>query len=428
MPTLTDTTTPRTRDLKAYLGRLHATLKDEERFAATKARISAETAAFTREHRDQLKPTWGRASLTLGKTLLGVLSPLILAWRFAEAGLWPVAALLVPIAGVALYGGISIVHDAVHGSFFPSRRANRLLGELLAPLFAMDFMTFKRSHMKHHRHNQSLTHDPKYPKVPWPAEVLGDEEAERRDGGLVAALLRLPIRGWFVLARGVLRFPAVVRHAFYVATVMVFGGPVALLFGGEISLLSRDWRAGGPLFSLVRTVLTYALLAWTSPLLCALTLGAVWISLGCFFLVYLTHLTPYQVYVEGKNHAVRFFSLNISDIELGPITRALGNSFTEHHAAHHLVPFAPSYRLPMVGAWLDASLGDLKAPKLRLGTVADTTFLGDGIVSSIVGPRERHWPHWETANGTFVTRVADGAADREPVPSMSVSQLIAAIR
>ena len=427
MPTLTDTT-PRTRDPKAYLGGLLEILKDEERFAATKARISAETAAFTRDHREELKPTWGRASLTLGKTLLGVLSPLLLAWRLADVGLWPVAALLLPIAGVALYGGISIIHDAVHGSFFPSRRANRLLGELLAPLFAMDFMTFKRSHMKHHRHNQSLTHDPKYPKVPWPAEILGEEEAEKRDGGVVAALLRLPIRGWFALARGVLRCPAIVRHAFYVATVMVFGGPVAILFGGEISLLDRDWRAGGPLFSLLRTVLTYALLAWTSPLLCALTLGAVWIALGCFFLVYLTHLTPYQIYVDGKNPAVRFFSLNITDIELGPITRAFGNSFTEHHAAHHLVPFAPSYRLPTVGAWLDAALGDLKAPKLRLNTIADTTFLGDGIVGSIVGPRDRHWPQYETANGTFISRVADEPAGRDPAPSLSVSQLIAAIR
>ena len=92
------------------------------------------------------------------------------------------------------------------------------------------------------------------------------------------------------------------------------------------------------------------------------------------------------------------------------------------------MPFAPSYRLPTVGAWLDAALGDLKAPKLRLNTIADTTFLGDGIIGSIVGPRDRHWPQYETANGTFISRVADEPAGRDPAPSLSVSQLIAAIR
>jgi len=424
----TTATTPRTRDPNTYIERTLEVLRDEERFAETNARIAAETAAFTRAHRDKLKPSWGRAGLTLGKTLLGILSPLLLAWRFADMGLWPVAALLLPIAAIALYGGISIVHDAVHGSFFPSRRANRILGELLAPLYAMDFMTFRRSHMKHHKHSQSLTHDPKYPKVPWPAEVLGEEEAERREDGLTPRLLRLPIQGWFALSRRILRCPGIVRHAFYAATVMVFGGPVALLFGGEISLLQRDWRAGGVRFSLARTLLTYALLAWTSPLLCALTLGSVWISLGCFFLVYLTHLTPYQIYIEGKNPSVRLFSLNITDIDLGPLTRAFGNSFTEHHSAHHLVPFAPCYKLAEVSAWLDERLGDLKAPSLRLGTVADTTFLGDGIIRSITGPRERAWPQWKTANGTFVSRGGEPMGSRDEAPSLSLSQIMAVMR
>ncbi len=58
-------------------------------------------------------------------------------------------ALAVPAAGFLVRTYI-IFHDCTHGSFLPSRRANRWLGTVLGLLVFADFQSWKHNHAMHH--------------------------------------------------------------------------------------------------------------------------------------------------------------------------------------------------------------------------------------------------------------------------------------
>jgi omega-6 fatty acid desaturase (delta-12 desaturase) len=58
-------------------------------------------------------------------------------------------ALAVPAAGFLVRTYI-VFHDCTHGSFLPSRRANRWLGTVLGLLVFADFQSWKHNHAMHH--------------------------------------------------------------------------------------------------------------------------------------------------------------------------------------------------------------------------------------------------------------------------------------
>lgn len=406
---------------RPYLTRVLGILQNPSERDAIEAHIGSASRQFVQEQGHRLRPSWWRGGLTLLKTVAGVVLPLWAAWSVATAGTWWPVPALVMVAGVALYGGTSIVHDTVHGSFLPNKRANRVLGKLLAPLFLLDYATFQRSHMGHHRFSQSVGHDPKYPKLPWANPSLDVADPSRRRGnGLTRALTGL----WIRLASRVLEGPAPVRAAFYVTSILVFGAPAVLLFGGEVSLLQRNWRAPGPWFSLARGVTLYASLYTISPLLGALAVATLWWAMSCFFMIFLTHLSPYQLYHdEARSRAPKLLALNVSDIRVGPLTRAFGNLFSEYHATHHLFPAIPSYRLAHAGHWVDDTFGPFKAPALHPLSVADASLIGDGVVATVTRPPQEALPILHTPSGTFMRRTAARLPERgavvvvRPVPS-----------
>jgi len=408
---------------RPYLTSLYRILGDPTGLRELEARIGTETKRFVREHGDALRPSWARALATLTKTILGVTVPLALAWWLASAGTWWPSVILVPLAGVALYGATSIFHDTVHSSFFPSTRANRILGSLLGPIFMLDFGSFRESHMGHHRHSQSVERDPKYPKLPWANPATADAAVlSRGRGGL---LTRTFVRGWLGLATRIATGPSGLRAVFYVATIVLFGGPTALLFGGEVALLERDWTKRGPWISLVGTLALYGSLVLASPSLGVLAILAAWFAMSCFFTLFLTHLSPYQLYlVEGRNTAPKLMALNVSDIRLGAFTWLFGNRFSEYHAAHHLLSFVPCYRLDIVGRWLDERFDSIKAPVLRPLTAADATLLGDAIVATVTRPPAEALPQWRTPSGHFMRRTAvPGRPVRQPEPRPDLGDL-----
>lgn len=389
---------------RPYLTRVLGILHDVSRRSQVESHIAKASRAFMREQGHRLRPSWWLGGLTLLKTVLGVALPLWGAWSLAEAGTWWPAPVLVMVAGLALYGGTSIVHDTVHASFFPSKRANRVLGKVLAPIFLLDYATFLHSHMGHHRFSQSVGHDPKYPKLPWANPSLENTDPSRQRGN---GITRRVTAAWIGLASRVVEGPAALRAAFYVATIAVFGAPAVLLFGGEVSLFQRNWRTAGPWFSLARSVALYASLFSVSPVLGGLALATLWWAMGCFFMIFLTHLSPYQLYHdEGRSSAPKLLSLNVSDIRVGLLTRALGNQFSEYHATHHLFPALPCYRLSFAGKWVDRTFASIKAPALFPLTVADANLIGDGVVATVTRPPREALPTVATPSGTFMRRTA----------------------
>ena len=111
---------------------------------AAAAGVAREIAAFARS--DTRK-----AIQQLLNTVLPYLGLLALMVHGVTAG-WPYALVLVlavPAAGLAARIFI-FFHDCCHGSFFRSRRANRIVGTLAGILTFTPFDAWKRSHNIHH--------------------------------------------------------------------------------------------------------------------------------------------------------------------------------------------------------------------------------------------------------------------------------------
>jgi omega-6 fatty acid desaturase (delta-12 desaturase) len=96
------------------------------------------------------RPRAARASAELLQTLLPYLAlaaSMIFLARWGHA--WIALALSIPTAGFLVRIFI-IFHDCCHGSFFPSRRANRLVGLVTGFLTMTPFDKWQRSHAEHH--------------------------------------------------------------------------------------------------------------------------------------------------------------------------------------------------------------------------------------------------------------------------------------
>lgn len=364
---------------KAHLRWLYETLNDPSRVRGASAEIRREVAGYARSAGESLRASNLMGGLVLARTLAAIIIPTALAFLLHRAGFTALGALLAVVVGAALFGVSSLVHDAAHRSLFASKRANKVLGHMLAPLMLLDFKSFIASHMGHHKHSQSYAYDPKNPRIPRPSL----EEGVQALKGPKPGLMGLPLRAWYALARRVLRMPPVARHVFYVLSLFALGLPVVVVFAGDVAFRNRNWRSLSPWLSLAATVAVVSGLFALSSFLGFFYLASLWLAMGFFFGVFLTHITPFQVYPEHENPTVKLMALNVSDIRSGWFVETLGNAFTEYHSAHHLMPAVPSYRLARVGAWLDEKYGHCKAPTLDLTRSNDFNLIGDAIVNSV---------------------------------------------
>lgn len=404
------TSVPITRKARgeAYLAWLDETLHDAGRFKETKREVRRAVSDYARANRASMGATWRGATWVLFRTLAAIVGPTALVWRLAAAGYGWLGLLLVPVTGAAMFGVTSIIHDTVHGTFAPARWANRLIGRVLAPLVLLDFESFHASHMGHHRHSQSKSKDPKNPKMPAPAARTNVEPS----------LSELPLELWFGAARAVKRLPSRLRHAFYLFSLMLLGLPVVVFFAGEVSFRERNFKRVSPWLSLLATVAIPVGLAVVSPYLAVFFVASLWFAMGLFFGVFLTHMSPYQLYMADDNTAVPFFSLNISDIYVNRAVEVLGNTFTEYHAAHHLFPYVPSYALAPVGRWVNEHFADWKAPTFRLTSPDEFNVLADSLVNLLTASGQT-LIFWQTEAGELMrlTRVAYDEQDEAPASS-----------
>ncbi|MHB0935238.1 MAG: fatty acid desaturase [Armatimonadota bacterium] len=94
----------------------------------------------------------GRSALRqLANTGLPLLGVLALMFYTVTQGMsyWLTLALSVPAAGLLIRSFI-FLHDASHGSFFPSPRANGALGFIIGVLTLTPYGQWRWSHLKHH--------------------------------------------------------------------------------------------------------------------------------------------------------------------------------------------------------------------------------------------------------------------------------------
>ncbi|MCA9668672.1 MAG: fatty acid desaturase [Myxococcales bacterium] len=412
----------------AYLEWFQSTLEDADATAEVRRELRSEVRSFAREQRSEIvASTWGGV-WTLTRTLAAIVIPMIAAFHLHAAGYGVLALLLLPLVGVSLYGVLSIVHDCVHASFVPSKRANRIIGGALAPAVLLDYDSFHKSHMEHHRNSQSLEHDPKYPKLP----SVKSDSSKSLPRRIAERVLLSPLAAWYATAKAMGKSPSRVRQAFYLLSLLLMGLPIVVFFAGEVAFRNRDWRRPKTWLSALRSICLPLALYGVSPFLALFWIAALWIAMAFFFAVFMTHLSPYQLYPEQENPAVELMALNISDIHFSRVVEVLGNAFTEHHAAHHLMPYVPSYRLYRVGRWLDERFGSRRAPALNLLDPEDMNLIGDSLFNSLRNPQGKSLVTWNTSLGTMHRRqrpesAYDGAVDAMMAEALRELRMASAI-
>ena len=92
----------------------------------------------------------GRATWQLVNTLIPYAALwVVMVWTLARGHVWLLPA-LIPVAAGFLVRTFIIFHDCCHGSFFPSRRANRAVGYFTGILSFTAFDDWRWAHLTHH--------------------------------------------------------------------------------------------------------------------------------------------------------------------------------------------------------------------------------------------------------------------------------------
>jgi acyl-lipid omega-6 desaturase (Delta-12 desaturase) len=94
-------------------------------------------------------PCWWRAGWQLGSTLLAYAATWFVMWLALGVSWWLVLPLL-PLASGLLVRIFIICHDCGHGSFFPSRQANDIVGAITGLLTFTPYRHWRAEHAVHH--------------------------------------------------------------------------------------------------------------------------------------------------------------------------------------------------------------------------------------------------------------------------------------
>lgn len=350
---------------------------EQAALAAVQRLALARKATFT--------PQIGRAALAAARTVLFAAAPLGAAVYVWNTPWWLAAVPLIVLAGMGLYGGVAILHDLAHSTFLPSRRLNTVFGHALAPLLLMEFSGFRRSHLDHHKHAQSIS-DPKRFGVEHKEETTHPDHSS-------LDLFPAPVRPLLRLGVGVVAIPLRLRHLVYLLILPLFMGPMVLLFSGEFSVARRDWRKPETWTATSASAIFLTLLYLWSPLLLVFFMLALTIGHAFTFHVFASHMTPNQVYWTSDRRAGMADALNVSDIRCGWLVRWLGHGLSDYHSLHHLSPAIPCYHLPEAEALVASDLAPLRAPAIDLLQPAACAVLFDGIMSGAVYKNSEAWDY-----------------------------------
>ena len=97
-----------------------------------------------------VRPRRSRAVAELLETIVPYVVLNVVMMMAVQRG-YPMVALVVSVPAAAFLVRLFIIfHDCCHGSFFPSRRANRIVGYITGLLTLTPFDQWQRSHSEHH--------------------------------------------------------------------------------------------------------------------------------------------------------------------------------------------------------------------------------------------------------------------------------------
>jgi fatty acid desaturase len=277
--------------------------------------------------------------------LANVLQFFILPLLLLPMSLWW-ALLLLPLA--ALNNPFwSLVHEAIHDMFHPSRRLNRVVGRVLSLFFGAPFLVLRLSHLLHHKLNRALIEA---------TEVYAPQSRSRARaalgyfahifGGLYLLELASPLM--FFLPRAVLH--RMEEKYFKGADV-----PGNLMRGLMRDAAVREMRSDG-----IAIIALFAASAWCYGVHWPLLAAA--LAARAFFISFLDNVYHYATPIGDT-----FYARNLSL----PRPFSAGLLHFNFHGIHHRNPAIPWTGLPAAfrqqhlvfdGAYLTAALGQLDGP------------------------------------------------------------------
>jgi acyl-lipid omega-6 desaturase (Delta-12 desaturase) len=272
------------------------------------------------------EPLLARSILELVMTVIPFGLFWFLTWASVSAGYWLGLLLAVPAAGF-LVRLFMIQHDCGHGSFFPSRRANDLVGRALGVLTLTPYGLWRHTHALHHAHSGNL------------------------DRASVGSIDTLSVRDYQALPRA-----QRLRYRLYRHPLVLFGlGPI-YLFMLQNRLPVGFMRAGWmPWLSTMGTNAAIVLLAAAMMSLVgagtflvvhlpiAVLAGAIGVWL--FYVQHQFENTRWEHDDAWSFHETALYGSSYYDLP-APL-RWLTANIGVHHV-HHLASRIPFYRLPEV--------------------------------------------------------------------------------
>jgi omega-6 fatty acid desaturase (delta-12 desaturase) len=255
-------------------------------------------------------------------TLVPLLVAMVVLYRSLVFPYWVTFLLSVPTAGLLVRTFI-LMHDCAHGSFFPSRRANDLVGWVTGVLTLTPFGAWRRDHALHHASSGDL---------------------DRRGHGDIDTLT---VREYLARApMGKLRY-------------RLFRNPLVMFGLGPIQFILNNRRQPSGASTADRKDSSVA--STNLALLLGMTAASFWIGPRAVFLIYFPPmylaaaagiwLFYVQHQFEGtywKDHGDWDYATaairGSSYFKLHPILRWFTGSIGLHHV-HHLGPRIPNYRL-----------------------------------------------------------------------------------
>jgi omega-6 fatty acid desaturase (delta-12 desaturase) len=94
-------------------------------------------------------PTWTRSLVDLATSVVPYLALTVAMYMALDVSVWLTLALAIPAAGFLMRTFI-VFHDCTHGSFLPSKRANRWVGRFTGLLVFQPFANWGHNHAVHH--------------------------------------------------------------------------------------------------------------------------------------------------------------------------------------------------------------------------------------------------------------------------------------
>jgi len=242
--------------------------------------------------------------------------------------------LVLPLAVLAagFFLRIFIVqHDCGHGSFFPNKRANDVVGTLLSLLTATPYHLWKHNHASHHGRSGNL--DRRVPGADVYTWTLAEYEAA---SPRQRARYRFTRNRWVLLLLGPL-YLYLIDYRFHRVVGKGNGKTRLSVYGLNLALLATIAAIGPKLFLLVQV-----------PIL--VLAGAAGV-----FLFYVQHQFE-GVYWADESH----FDADRAGLEGSSFLRlnAVLDFFSGHigyHHIHHLSPRVPNYRLRAAHAAIPAA-------------------------------------------------------------------------